>query len=94
MQNLCARAHVHKAQAQGAGSLSGGQGRLRSAFAKVIRADEVLPHSTSETVEIVLVGDFSRAHDLIDWKLVLLSYSNQSHFTQKTVILDQFWRKR
>ena len=25
MQNLCARAHVHKAQAQGAGSLSGGQ---------------------------------------------------------------------
>ena len=28
MQNLCARAHVHKAQAQGAGSLSGGQTRL------------------------------------------------------------------
>ena len=25
MQNLCARAHVHKAQAQGAGSLSEGQ---------------------------------------------------------------------
>ena len=28
MQNLCARAHVHKAQAQGAGSLSEGQSFL------------------------------------------------------------------
>lgn len=31
----------------------------------------VLPHSTSETVEIVLVGDFTRANDLIDWKTIM-----------------------
>ena len=32
MQNLCARAHVHKAQAQGAGTLSGGQKNVSEGF--------------------------------------------------------------